>query len=243
MYEARFITVDPKPVCTCPSWPFLVNWEVYLLLQMVCGRNKESNEAGAQKEWESRVMCSHVSQWRWFPCACLHISNLFLSLRRMLHRPVVPYYSSFSAKMSWHEGGAESDCVLGREAAELVRRVPPLRKNFLLPSSDKLILNPYKPQFSHSNTVSLALKMDAILSRNLADAYQATLKTVTVTFLSLESQISQSGWRVCMSFPFRDFSKVNGEFSQLALQYLFALSSLDLQNCEERGPHLLLLTL
>lgn len=62
LYEARFITVDPKPVCTCPSWPFLVNWEVYLLLQMVCGRNKESREARAQKEWESRVMCSHVSR-------------------------------------------------------------------------------------------------------------------------------------------------------------------------------------
>jgi hypothetical protein len=54
--------VDSKSVCAFSSWPFLVNWEGYLLLQMVCGCNKENRKARAQKEWESRVMCFHVSQ-------------------------------------------------------------------------------------------------------------------------------------------------------------------------------------
>jgi hypothetical protein len=91
--------------------------------------------------------------------------------------------------MSWHESGADPDCVLGREAAELLRRVPPFRKNFLLPSSDKSILNPYKPQSSHSNTVwpetwQMPTRLHGLAHKTV---------TVTVTFLSLESQISQSG--------------------------------------------------
>ena len=96
--------VVSKPACTFSSWPFLVNWEGYLLLQMVCGRNKESRNARAQKEWESRVMCIHVSQetrsYASLSCACLHISNLLLRLLRILHRPVVPCYPSFWAWMS-----------------------------------------------------------------------------------------------------------------------------------------------
>jgi hypothetical protein len=115
---------------------------------MVCGCNKESRNARAQKEWESRVMF-HKKHTVTLVCLapactfqiCFSVSTEYctdMSFRVILLSEPRLEQSRFPLCYgTWSRG--------------LVRSVPPFRKHVLHPSAENFVLNPYEPQISHRN--------------------------------------------------------------------------------------------